>query len=203
MPDLFQTNTTHDRRSGGGEVTHRSSGHTERFTDLFTRNRLDILKFLIRRSASPEEAADALAETFLVAWRRIDVVPDGLDGRLWLYGVARNILFKQFATRRRATVLNERLASELSSVVATPTNVQLRDQIRSALLQLSISDREIVQLSAWEELAPNEIATVLGISNNAARVRLHRAKQRLAGILLKPELTISNSAHEDASRRSV
>jgi len=78
-------------------VTSRSSDQAEKFTELFRANRLDILKYLIRRSASPEEAADALAETFLVAWRRIDIVPYGLEGRLWLYGVARNVLFKQFA----------------------------------------------------------------------------------------------------------
>jgi RNA polymerase sigma-70 factor (ECF subfamily) len=161
---------------------------------LFKANRLDILKYLIRRSASPEEAADALAETFLVAWRRIDIVPNGLEGRLWLYGVARNVLLKQFAKRQRTTVLNERLASELTSIFTTPTDVQLHDQVLNALSHLSISDREIIQLSAWEELAPNEIASVLGVSNNAARVRLHRAKQRLAGILGKTELTNSKSS---------
>jgi len=184
-------------------VTSRSSDQAEKFTELFRANRLDILKYLIRRSASPEEAADALAETFLVAWRRIDIVPYGLEGRLWLYGVARNVLFKQFAKRQRATVLDERLASELTSAFTTPTDVQLRDRVLNALSQLSVSDREIVELSAWDELAPNEIASVLGISNNAARVRLHRAKQRLAGILAKPELTNSTSIHKDASRKSV
>ena len=58
----------------------------------------------------------------------------------------------------------------------------------TALSQLSKSDREIVELSAWEELAPGEIAIVLGISPNAARVRLHRARHRLAEILLQTEL---------------
>jgi len=60
--------------------------------------------------------------------------------------------------------------------------------VDTALSQLSKSDREIVELSAWEELAPGEIAIVLGISPNAARVRLHRARHRLAEILLQPEL---------------
>lgn len=194
MRDLFRKSATHEPRSPGQEVTNHSSDHAERFTVLFKANRLDILKYLIRRSASPEEAADALAETFLVAWRRIDIVPNGLEGRLWLYGVARNVLLKQFAKRQRTTVLNERLASELTSIFTTPTDVQLHDQVLNALSQLSISDREIIQLSAWEELAPNEIASVLGVSNNAARVRLHRAKQRLAGILGKTELTNSKSS---------
>ena len=184
-------------------MTDRSNDHVEKFTALFKANRHDVLKYLIRRSATPEEAADALAETFLVAWRRIEIVPDSLEGRLWLYGVARNVLFKQFARRQRATVLNERLASEITSAFTTPTDVQLRDQVLNALSHLSVSDREIVELSAWEELAPNEIASVLGISNNSARVRLHRAKQRLAGILVKPQSRDSTSFHEDTSKKSV
>ena len=68
----------------------------ERFETLFVTNRLDILKYLVRRCVDTDEAADALAETFIVAWRRIDVVPDGLEGRLWLFGVARNVLFKLY-----------------------------------------------------------------------------------------------------------
>jgi len=66
-------------------------------------------------------------------------------------------LLKQFAKRQRATVLNERLASELTSAITTPADVQLRDQVLDALSQLSISDREIVQLSAWEELARTKL----------------------------------------------
>jgi RNA polymerase sigma-70 factor (ECF subfamily) len=178
-------------------VTDRSSHRVEKFTELFRANRLDILRYFIRRSTNPDEAADALAETFLVAWRRIDGVPDGLEGRLWLYGVARNILFKQLANQQHATVLNERLASELTATFTPPADIELRELVLTAVSQLIRSDREIVELSAWEELAPNEIASVLGISNNAARVRLHRARQRLAIILVKPELTTSSSDCKD------
>jgi len=46
-----------------------------------------------------------------VAWRRIDVVPDGLEGRLWLFGVARNVLFKLYKKRQLSTAINERLAT--------------------------------------------------------------------------------------------
>ena len=159
----------------------------ERFETLFVTNRLDILKYLVRRCVDTDEAADALAETFIVAWRRIDVVPDGLEGRLWLFGVARNVLFKLYKKRQLSTAINERLATELRSVVTTSRNDWDGGAVDTALSQLSKSDREIVELSAWEELAPGEIAIVLGISPNAARVRLHRARHRLAEILLQPE----------------
>lgn len=183
-------------------MTTSSSKETEKFRELYDANRLDILKYLLRRSANTDEAADALAETFLVAWRRIDLVPDGHEGRLWLYGVARNVLFKQFKKKQHVTALNERLAVELRSVATTQGNDEVRGGVHNALSQLSKSDREIVELSAWEDLTPGEIASVLGISANAARVRLHRARHRLAGILMQPELKIPDIGREEASRRS-
>jgi RNA polymerase sigma-70 factor (ECF subfamily) len=170
-------------------VTDRSRLQTERFETLYASNRLDILKYLVRRSTDTDEAADALAETFLVAWRRIDVVPDGLDGRLWLFGVARNILSKQFKKRQLTTATNQRMATELRSIATNSKNDQVESGVLRALSQLSKSDREMVELSAWEELSPTEIASVLGISANAARVRLHRARHRVADILLQAELS--------------
>lgn len=168
-------------------MTKPSSPQVAKFNELFCANRLDILRYLLRRSTNTDDAADALAETFLVAWRRIDAVPDGLEGRLWLFGVARNVLYKHFEKKRRAFALNERLAAELRLVFATSKKDEIGSDLRYALSQMSESDREIVELSAWEDLTPGEIASVLGISANAARVRLHRAKNRLAGILVPSE----------------
>jgi len=87
-----------DGSSSHLEVTDPSRHQVERFETLFVTNRLDILKYLVRRCVDTDEAADALAETFIVAWRRIDVVPT--DSRaLWLFGVARN-LFKLYKKRQ-------------------------------------------------------------------------------------------------------
>jgi RNA polymerase sigma factor (sigma-70 family) len=168
--------------------TERSRLQSVRFEVLFVTNRVDILKYLIRRSRDIDEAADALAETFLVAWRRIDAVPDGLEGRLWLFGVARNVLSKQFKKRQLTTAINQRLATELRFALSYSTGDWEESMVHRALAQLSKSDREIVELSAWEELSPAEIASILGISANAARVRLHRARQRVADVLLRTEL---------------
>jgi RNA polymerase sigma factor (sigma-70 family) len=174
-----------DSNQGG---TVRSRFQVEKFELLFVMNRADILKYFIRRSTDSNEAADALAETFLVAWRRIDAVPDGLEGRLWLFGVARNVLSKQFKKRQLTTAINQRLATELRFALSNSKSEWEESMVHRALAQLSKSDREIVELSAWEELSPSEIATILGISANAARVRLHRARQRVADILLQTEL---------------
>jgi RNA polymerase sigma-70 factor, ECF subfamily len=152
-----------------------------RFEKLFRETRSDLLAYLVRRAPTVDDAADMLAETYLVAWRRLAVIPGGDDARLWLYGVARNLLLKGADRRRSGNRLVERLADELRTAqpVQPPTNVEHSARIRAALSALPAKDRELLLLAAWEDLAPKEIATVLGTSANVARVRLHRARARL------------------------
>ena len=190
-----------ERRNPGLEGAVPLSPQVAKFNELFEVNRLDILKYLLRRSANSDDAADALADTFLVAWRRIDAVPDGLEGRLWLFGVARNIRLKQFTKSQRATTLNDRLTLELRSVAPAPKGDEIGSDVRKAFSRLTQSDREIVELSAWEGLTPAEISSVLGISANAARVRLHRAKRRLAEILGWSEPGTCDLSHQEASEK--
>lgn len=56
-------------------------------------------------------------------------------------------------------------------------------EVLAALEHLNATDREVLTLSAWEELSAPEIATVLAITASAAEQRLHRAKRRFAKLL--------------------
>ena len=58
-----------------------------------------------------------------------------------------------------------------------------RADLYDALGRLSEQDRELVRLWAWEQLAPQEIAVVFGVTPNAARIRLHRARAKLRELL--------------------
>ena len=152
-----------------------------RFEQLFRDTRTDLLAYILRRSQSAEDAADALAETYLIAWQKLDAIPIGEQARLWLFGVARNLLLKGASRGRSRHALVERLAAELRSV--QPPQAPVADVRSSALLAalgtLSERDREIMLLTAWEGLTPKQIATVVGTPVNIVRVRLHRARTRL------------------------
>jgi len=152
-----------------------------RFDQLFRETRTDLLAFLVRRAESPEDAADALAETYLIVWRKLDAVPSGHQARPWLFGVARNVLLKGMTRRRSHRVLVERLAGELRvlGAVGSARADPRSGMVRAALARLPDLDREILTLSAWEGLSPTEIGVVLGRSANFVRVRLHRARVRL------------------------
>lgn len=154
----------------------------DRFQDLHAHTRHDLLAFVMRRAPTPEDGADILAETYLIAWRELDVIPGGDHARLWLFGVARNLLLKAARQTRVRGALSERLATELrtsaSARDASPEDPRL-GRLRAALGELSDQDREILTLTAWEQLSPREIAVVTNTSANTVRVRLYRARKRL------------------------
>ena len=82
-------------------------GHQERFRHVYAEHFDRVLGYALRRVARPEDAADVVSETFLVAWRRLGDVPEEPRTRLWLYGVARRVLANQRRGDRRRTALGD------------------------------------------------------------------------------------------------
>jgi len=147
-----------------------------------------VLGYVLRRT-DPEEAKDVMAETFTVAWRRLEQVPDG-DGALpWLLATARKLL----ANRRRAAANRSReLPAGLRAVVPDHADDVLGTaSLVAAFNRLAVADREALGLVAWDDLRPAEAAAVLGISSATFSVRLHRARRRLAALLERDAMAIA------------
>ncbi|MFE5309528.1 RNA polymerase sigma factor [Isoptericola sp. NPDC056605] len=149
-----------------------------RFAALFEETNDALLAYALRRVVVPEDAADVVAETFLVAWRRIDEVPAGPESRAWLFGVARRVLANHRRGERRRNALADRLRSEIELIVPSLDAGGL-SEVERALECLNDDDRELLRLEAWDGLARDEIARALGLTRPAVRVRLHRARKRL------------------------
>lgn len=141
-----------------------------------------------------------LSETMLVAWRRLDQVPDGQEATAWLYGVARYVLANQARSDRRRYRLSARLAEQVEMVVRDPTEgCAEREWVRSALAEMQEADREVLTLTMWEGLTPAEVAVALNVPAGTVRVRLHRARHRLRVLLERSGPERSGLAgHEDA-----
>jgi RNA polymerase sigma-70 factor (ECF subfamily) len=148
-------------------------------TRLYAAHGRDVLAYALRRAPSAEDAADVVADTFLVTWRRLTEVPPEPEARLWLYGVARHTLANQRRGEKRQTRLAERLRAETRTALSHPPRSEHGDAILAALATLAADDRELLLLIGWEELSPAQAAKVLEISAVAARGRLHRARRRL------------------------
>ena len=152
----------------------------ERFEQLFTAHYAAVLAYA-RRRASLMLAEEAASDTFLVAWRRFDVVPD--DELPWLLGVTRRTLANQRRSGDRSQALVARLSGEREPPVrSSPEPVQddVAPRIARALELLSEREREALLLVAWEGLSSAQAARVVGCSSAAFRLRLHRGRRRMA-----------------------
>lgn len=141
------------------------------------------VKAYILRRAQVSVADDLVAEVFMVCWRRLDELP--AESLPWLLGVARRVLSTQRRGERRRVALQRRLAESDATVGSLDVASGLGGALRRALAQLSETDREIVLLIAWEGLSPTQAGAVLGVKAATVRVRLHRARRRLARALLR------------------
>ena len=140
------------------------------------------------RHVGANAAEEVVAETFLVAWRRLKDVPG--DPLPWLIVVARNTI----ANARRSTYRARTLEAELTRLAeaAAPSAtgpepaVVDRDVMLRGLARLTAVEREALLLVAWDGLTAAQAAAAAGCSTTAFYVRLHRARRRLAGLVDDP-----------------
>jgi RNA polymerase sigma-70 factor (ECF subfamily) len=157
----------------------RDEGDRERrFNEVFDACHEAVRAYAWRRD--PALADDVVAETFLLAWRKLDAVP--AEPLPWLLGVARYVrLNLRRGERRRAS--RELGARRAADVEGFAPAVDERLSVHAALARLSERDREVLLLTAWERLDRRGIAAVLGCSTANVAVRLLRARRRLAALL--------------------
>jgi DNA-directed RNA polymerase specialized sigma24 family protein len=169
-----------------------AAARRERFQMLYEENYHRVLGYA-RRRVERDDAHDVVAETFLVAWRRLEQIPEGDAAQLWLYGAARRVLWNQQRAVRRRNRLSRRLLAEGSAQPDTGPPGSPLTGVTVAFASLRNEDRELLSLVAWEGLDPGEIAEVLGCSRNAARIRLHRARRRFARELARVDASLKRN----------
>ena len=159
------------------------TGGEARFVELYARCHTPIRDYCRRRVVA-DAVDDAVADTFLTVWRRIDEVPADEEALLWMYGVAYRVIGHQW----RSTARRRRLVDRLLTVGSPPAggaddsavDGEARHLVVTALARLCDTDAEVLRLVAWEGLSCVAVAAVLGIQPDAARHRLQRARRNLA-----------------------
>lgn len=158
-----------------------SVGREERFEALYRSHRAKVTAY-VRRRVAPDQAADIVADTFLVAWRQLDRL--GEDPLPWLYRVAGNAI----SNARRANASRERLARSLAfGRPDTGASEEGPEAVLAAFGALSEPDREALRLVNWERLSTREAAAAMGCSEPAMKMRLHRARARLRRLITDGE----------------
>jgi RNA polymerase sigma-70 factor (ECF subfamily) len=153
-----------------------SEARRRRFEELFEHHHAHVAAYA-RRRADASLVEDIVEETFLVAWRSLERVPE--PALPWLYGVAWRVLANQRRGDRRGRAAVARLALQPRASDDSALAAEVSEPLRKALLELGEREREAVLLVAWEGLSPRDAALAAGCSSGAFRARLHRARRHL------------------------
>lgn len=151
----------------------------DRFEQVFASHYAPVLAYALRR-APRALAEDAVSDTFLVAWRRLDAVEG--DPLPWLLAVTRRTLANQRRAASRADALITRLTAEHRTGEQVDYGIEIVDdpRLEQALSKLSRNEREALLLIAWEGLSAQQAARAAECSHTAFRLRLHRARKRFS-----------------------
>ncbi|HWJ41887.1 MAG TPA: sigma-70 family RNA polymerase sigma factor [Solirubrobacterales bacterium] len=159
----------------------RAGERVRRFEAIFQATHSRVLAYVLRRSADRSLAEEVVSETFLVAWRRIEVVPE--EPLPWLLGTARKVLANRRRSDRRREAVGPRVDLDMAELSdpATPMEERIADrhEFARAFTLLGARDREVLTLVAWDGLGPREAAQVMGCTAATFSLRLHRARRRL------------------------
>jgi RNA polymerase sigma-70 factor, ECF subfamily len=146
--------------------------------------------FSVLRNTS--DAEDAVQEAFLRVLRHRDSLDEVRDHRVWLIRIVWNIVLdrKRRAKTRPETDDVEELARVLPANGLTAEQraaaAQHHAHVLACVEQLPAKERQVLMLSAFEELSGVEIASVLGITESSVRSRLFRARNLMADLLQHP-----------------
>jgi len=146
--------------------------------------------YSVVRNAS--DAEDAVQEAFLRVLRHRDTLNEVRDQRVWLIRIVWNIVLDR--KRRSKTRPETDDVSELARVLPAgglsaeerAAAAQHHAHVLACVEQLPAKERQVLMLSAFEELTSVEIASVVGITESSVRSRLFRARNLMAGLLNHP-----------------
>jgi RNA polymerase sigma-70 factor (ECF subfamily) len=166
------------------------------FSGLYRAHARDVHRFALYLSGDPALAEDIVSETFIRLWNaraRVDLAT--VKG--YLFAIARNLFLQERRGARRTTGLDEQMADPQPG---PDDQLRVRSElgaVLAALQALPEIDRAAVSMRTDEELPYEEIGRILGISAGAAKVKVHRARLKLA----EARRTGSSSTARQESRR--
>jgi RNA polymerase sigma-70 factor, ECF subfamily len=166
-------------------VAAARQGDRDAFAALVRATYDDTYTLAYRLTGNEEDARDVVQEAYLRAYRSIDRFRGEAKVTTWLYRITANCASTQLGSRRRHR--HEPLDGTVEPADVTPTTdpldravaADLRATVEVAIADLPPRLRAVVVLRDVYDLPHEAIATELGISEAAAKVRLHRARKKL------------------------
>lgn len=169
----------------GDLVTAAKTGDRRAFDELVRASYADTYTLAFRLTGNEEDARDVVQEAYLRAWRGLKRFREEAQFTTWLYRITANCVSSQLVRssrhRHEELVDSTPLVDERPEIdpEARAHATLLRDRVSEALQHLPPKLRAVVVLRDVYDLPHEAIAAELGITEAAAKVRLHRARRRL------------------------
>ncbi|MHB8665838.1 MAG: RNA polymerase sigma factor [Acidimicrobiales bacterium] len=183
-------------------VAAAQAGDRQAFDEVVRATYSDTYALALRLTANEEDAKDVVQEAYLRAWKGLKRFRGDASFTTWLYRITANCASTQLSKRSRHR--HETLDAEIADVgdsrpdndpEARAEGAMLRQRVSAALAELPPRLRAVVVLRDVYDMPHEAIASELGITEAAAKVRLHRARTRLRAQLFPAK---GSSAEEDA-----
>jgi RNA polymerase sigma-70 factor, ECF subfamily len=164
-------------------VERAQQGDHAAFTELAesATNRLYAVATLILRD--PDRAQDAVQDALVSAWRDVRALRDPEAWDAWLHRLVVRSCYREADRRRRSLRIDNAMEWTHATVDDSGSSLADRDQIERGFRRLSVEERSILVLHFHAGLSASETGDVLGVSEGAARSRLHRALRSMRAAL--------------------
>ncbi len=196
-----------------GLLQRARSGDGKAFAELFQQHAGDLWRTSMGCLRNESDAADALQETALKAWRSLPSFDERSDISTWLTRILLNTCFDALRARKRlipfadivepweggtadGRIPNENDAGYIDHVASSTID---RLDVESVLAQMSVNDRTMLTLFYVNDMPIKQISEVLGISDGAVRTRLVRARERFKDLYMR-SISPEDREEESASK---
>ena len=159
-----------------------SAERDEKLRNLVTTYQTELLRLCFCCLQDRMLAEDAVQETFLKVYRRLDDLRPELNEKAWLYRIAVNCSrdIRRSSWFRR---INRRVTPDLVPDPSGPPPSEEIIDLNRAIAKLSAGQREVILLRYYQGFSETEIAEILGRSQSSVAGRLKRAKEQLQALL--------------------
>jgi len=153
-------------------------GREDAFLALYHRHRTAVFQFAWRLTGSRTTADDVTQECFLALIRGAAYQDDRGELRSYLFGIARNLVFRRLRISEREAEEAQDTPAPLD-LLGDLLEAERSELVARAVAQLPMLQREAIILFTFEELSMEQIAKITGVDTGAVKSRLHRARESL------------------------
>jgi RNA polymerase sigma-70 factor (ECF subfamily) len=163
-----------------GEIVRRVlGGETSLFGELVARYRGEFARYASAMVGDADQAADAMQEAFIRAYRSLASCRDQARVKAWFFRILTNQCHDQRAKRQRDVSLEGRDAPAAERADAEVERAELRSAITEALGRLTPEQREAFVLRHVDGKSYEEMASILDVGVDALKMRVYRARDAL------------------------